>query len=724
MIVQASRRISTLALAVAALLGALSPGQDSAPTTKKSNALAGEKSPYLRQHAENPVDWRPWGPAALAEAKKRNCVIFVSVGYAACHWCHVMEKESFDDPAVAAFMNANFVNVKIDREERPDLDAMFQLYVMAVSRGQGGWPTSIWLTPDEKPIWAATYYPDVPKHGLPAFKSVCEQVVEAWKTRGPELSTGGAKIVESLQKLAERQPSKTLPDPAIVATVAGALLATEDMEHGGFGPAPRFPRTTVHELLMLEARRSGAKEPLEAVVRALDAMARGGVYDQIGGGIHRYSTDDKWLVPHFEKMLYDQALIARTYLEAWQATGERRFADTAVDLLDAMLRDFKAPQAAFWSSYDATTEGKEGKFYIWTKAEIEAALSKEEAAIAAARFGLAAEGNFVEQPGAYVLAVQADWREVAALVGKDEAKVRAAWPEIRRKLFVARAKRPAPGLDSKIVVDQNGMAIAALARAGRLLGRQDYLEAALAAAAFIDAKLVRKDGRYFRRWCDGEAAHQAILADYAWMARAHLELAASTGEHAHLARAAAIVEQARLLFEDPKVGGYFESAVDATDVLVRRRDAYDSAVPSATAVIVDVLLRLAALLERDDLRESAERTLRVSAADVEGKEFLAAYPALVSTLAMAATGPLEVVLIGDPDKASTKALRSAILAEHLPEAVFVMMSERQARAAEKFVPLVRDRGSEKGEGVVFVCRRGACMAPATTVEAWREALRN
>src|SRR5689334_2221674 len=523
------------------------------------NRLANETSPYLLQHAANPVDWYPWGDEALARAGEENRPILLSIGYAACHWCHVMERESFEDQLTARVMNEHFVCVKVDREERPDLDSVYMDAVVALT-GQGGWPMTVFLTPGGEPFFGGTYFPPEPRHGLPAFKQVLLAISEAWDEKRDEVLRSGANLAEHIRAGSRLEPSADVLTGGLLDHADENLRAVFDPTWGGFGRAPKFPPAPVLEYLL----RRGEEEMTR---RTLDAMAAGGMHDLVGGGFHRYSVDARWLVPHFEKMLYDNALLATAYLEGWAATGEPRYRAVAEATLDYLLRELRLPEGGFASAQDADTDGVEGSTYVWTPADLEAVLGTDDAAAAAAYYGVTPAGNF-------------DGSTVLRISGPPPANL----ADIRARLLAARDERPQPARDDKAIAAWNGLALAALAQGAWRLGRADLLDAALQCAAFLDEHMTRPDGRLLRSYRAGDARIPAFLDDYAAVAHGHLELATATGDARHLARAEELARAAVDLFADERHGGFLYSASDAERLVAEHKEFDDNPTPSGNSL--------------------------------------------------------------------------------------------------------------------------------------------
>ena len=503
-----------------------------------TNRLAAEQSPYLRQHAENPVDWYPWGPEALARARSENRPILLSIGYSACHWCHVMERESFEDERIAALMNEGFVNIKVDREERPDVDAIYMNTVQMLT-GSGGWPLTVFLDPEGKPFYGGTYYPPEDRYGRPGFPRVLRAVQQAWRDKPTELAETTRRLLEGLEKLSQFQPDAAALDRSTVAAAAEKLFAARDVTHGGLGDAPKFPNAPAFALWLRQSAASGRADMREAFEQTLTGMARGGMYDQLGGGFHRYSVDAQWLVPHFEKMLYDNAQLAPLYLDGFVATGNPLYRRIAEETLDYVLREMTHPDGGFYSTQDADTDGEEGLTYLWRLEEIQSLLDDEHAPVLARYYQVDEAGNFAE-PGATerksILHVKLSVEEMSKLFHTDVETVQRILDEGRATLLAARRKRPQPGRDEKILASWNALAIRAFVRGACVLDAPRYLDAALRAAGFIDENLRDPNGELLRTVKDGVARYPAYLDDHAFLAAARLDLFEATGDSAHLER--------------------------------------------------------------------------------------------------------------------------------------------------------------------------------------------
>ncbi len=656
-----------------------------------TNRLAGEKSPYLLQHAHNPVDWYPWGDEAFAKAKAEDKPIFLSIGYSTCHWCHVMERESFENEDVAEVLNRDFVSIKLDREERPDLDRIYMLFVQSAT-GSGGWPMSVWLTPEAKPFFGGTYFPPDNRYGRPGFKALLEHLSSAWKSDREKIERSGTQVIQQLHDLS-RQGTDEAPGDAQegLDMTFNYYRRTFDARLGGFGNAPKFPRPSVLNFLL----RYPDEEAQPMVFKTLEAMSHGGMNDQLGGGFHRYSVDERWFVPHFEKMLYDQAQLAISYLEAYQITKEEPFAQTARDIFEYVLRDLTHPDGGFYSAEDADSapnpahphHKSEGAFYIWTQQEILDALGPDEGAAVIKRFGVAPNGNVAEDPHG-----EFGGRNILYLANETEVK-----PESIAKLLEIRGKRPRPHLDDKILAGWNGMMISAFAKGASVLNEPRYAEAAKRASTFLHTKLWREsDATLLRRYRDNDSAIEAFLDDYACLTNGLIDLYEATFDRGALAWAEVLAAKAIARFEDSN-GGFFSTPEGQSDLVLRLKDDYDGAEPSANSVMTLALLRLARMRNRDDFRDSAERTLKAFAGKLRtGGPGL---PQMLVAQMFAAGKPIEIVFSGTTPAdalalARQRFLPTAILmrADHTPDASIY---------------------SQPG---IYVCENFACQLPVSTVE--------
>jgi len=644
------------------------------------NRLAQETSPYLLQHRENPVEWYPWGPEALDRAREDDRPILLSVGYSACHWCHVMERESFEDEETAAYMNEHFVNVKVDREERPDVDAIYMEAVQSMS-GQGGWPMTVFLDPDGVPFYGGTYFPPDESRGMPSFRMVMEAVVDAFERKREEIRERAGATRERLGAIGLVEPAPQPPGARQLEEATARLLTSADRRRGGFGSAPKFPPACALELLLARGER-------EVVELTLDAMAAGGIYDQLGGGFARYSVGANWLVPHFEKMLYDNALLARAYLHGWQALGHQRYRRVCEETLDWMLTEMRGPEGGFYSALDADSEGVEGRFYVWTPAQIRAVLG-DRAEPVLAYYGVSERGNF---EGASIL-------HLAAGAGAPEP---AGLTAARQALYEARAKRVWPGLDDKRLTAWNALAISALAEAGAVLGRADYLAAARQCADFVLDSLSDEDGRLLRTYKDGDARLNAYLEDHAYLLEALLTLYESTFEARWFERARSLADEMIARFGDPERGGFFSTSSDHEQLIARRKEIGDHPIPSGNSAAALGLLRLAALTGERDYERQAEGVFALFAKPaVQHPE---SFAHLLRALDFHFTPTKEVALIGTDVSALAAVVRSAFR-PHLVQA--------GGPAGSTEPPLLRDRPTVDGRPSAYVCESFACQAPVT-----------
>lgn len=674
--------------------------------SRKANRLAGEASPYLQQHAHNPVDWYPWGPEALARAKAEDKPMLLSIGYSACHWCHVMERESFEDQAIAALMNELYVNVKVDREERPDLDQTYQLVVQLMGKG-GGWPLTVFLTPDQRPFFGGTYFPPVPRFGMPSFPQVLRAIREAYDDKREDVSEQADELTRAIVEVGRSSGEQTgEPSVELLGRAVAKLSSRFDERHGGFGGKPKFPNTMSLHVLLAHGARTSDERSMARVKRALDAMRDGGIHDHLGGGFHRYSTDERWLVPHFEKMLYDNALLLRLYVDGFRALGDPTYADTARALVGYVLREMTHESGAFFAAQDADSEGHEGRFFVWTPDEVRAALAGDEEAIAAALacFGVTAEGNFDDHGVATGRSVLFAAEPVGA---RGDALARA-----KRSMFAAREKRPKPFRDEKLMASLNGLMIAALADAACALDERAWLDKAVTAYDAVFSLLVDRSGEFAvvaRYAKDGRVVGAGFLDDYAYLARAALELYETTGDPRFAVDARALCRSVVARFHDAEAGGFFLAPHEGERLIARPKDAFDHAVPSGGAIACDVLLRLGAMGD-DDFASLASSELGRLAASAAANPF--AYGAALLALQTLVRGRTDVVVVGRTST-DVDALALAALREYLPDRLMVRVDPRYPTAAQTALPLTA--GKPRAEGAhAFVCRGSTCSRPLAT----------
>ncbi|MDB5102237.1 MAG: hypothetical protein JWM80_6658 [Cyanobacteria bacterium RYN_339] len=670
------------------------------------NRLAHETSPYLRQHAHNPVDWYPWGPEAFARARAEGKPILLSVGYAACHWCHVMERESFEDAAIAAQMNELFVNVKVDREERPDVDSLYMTAVQTLS-GHGGWPMTVFLTPDGTPFYGGTYFPPQERHGMPAFPRVLEGVARAFHEQPEKVAETGRELVK---RITEVQAMPADPDALDEATLQAALASMArqfDTEHGGFGDRPKFPAPMAIELWLRAWKRHDDEGALALAERSLEMMARGGLYDHLGGGFHRYSVDERWLVPHFEKMLYDNAQLARAYLLAYQATRKVLYEVVATETLDYVVREMTSPEGGFYATQDADSEGEEGKFFVWSHAEVLEALGPDDGRIFAAVFDVTPDGNF---EGHNVLHLPRGMGEVAKAEGVHGDRLTDALSRGRQVLFDRRERRVKPGRDEKVIASWNGMMLKAFALAASVLGRADYLAVAERNAAFL-LDTMRVDGRLRRTYKDGQARLDAYLEDHANVVDGLLALYEATLTPRWLEEAIALARVMTSAFWDPATEAFYDTGKGHEELITRPRDLFDNATPAGNSVAADVLLRLAALTG-DATFAARARAALAGSGPVMRKYPLGAARALCA-LDFHLARVHEVVLVGPPADDGMQAFRSGLYFRYLPYVVLAGGGEREVVELSKRLPLLVGRGLREGRPTAYVCHGFTCQAPTT-----------
>ncbi len=657
-----------------------------------SNRLAGESSPYLLQHRDNPVDWYPWGEEALERAQREDRALLVSIGYSACHWCHVMAHESFEDPETAKLMNECFICIKVDREERPDVDALCMEACQAMT-GRGGWPLNAFLTPEQQPFYAGTYFPPEPRHGMPSWRMVLDAVADAWNRRREDVRRQGQQIQRSLGATARLEPSAEPIRETLLIDAVEALKGAYDHRNGGWGKAPKFPQASTIDLLLARGEREMALETLRA-------MASGGIYDQVGGGFARYSVDATWTVPHFEKMLYDNALLARAYLHGWQVSGEQRLREVCCETLDWALREMRGPEGGFYAALDADSEGVEGKFYVWTSAELRDALGDPGLAEEAiAYFGASERGNF----------------EQATNVLEARSPAPERLPEIRCKLYGARSERVRPGLDDKRLTAWNALMIAALADAGAALERPDYREAATACATFLTEQLRDPEGRLLRTWKNGSGRLGAYLEDHAFLLEGLMALYQATFEVRWYEEAVALADTIIARFEDSERGGFFTTASDHQQLPTRRKDLEDSPVPSGNSAAAFAMLRLALLSGDGKYERHALGVLRLLA------PIAARHPQAFGHLLAAVDFYLapvrEVAIVGPDPEPLVRTVRSSFRPH-----VVVAAGEPLATGSPERVPLLAGREPVNGQAAAYVCEHFVCQAPVTSPEDLAAAL--
>ncbi len=671
-----------------------------APPNRRPNRLAREKSPYLLQHQFNPVDWFPWGEEAFQEARTRQAPIFLSIGYSTCHWCHVMEREAFEDEAVAAWLKEHFVAIKVDREERPDVDKIYMTAVQAIA-GQGGWPLNVFLTPDLKPFYGGTYFPPQSRPGIPGFLALLKQIHQVWQNKRPEIEASALELHRRLAHLAKPEPLHELELTASELHHAAAEFKEEyDPQHGGFGHAPKFPRPSQPLFLLRYGQRFLDQDALDMVLHTCERMAAGGLHDQLGGGFARYSVDERWLVPHFEKMLYDNAQLANLYLEAFRVSGKREFAQVARGIFRYLLRDMTHPEGGFYSAEDADSEGKEGKFYLWDLAELKTILDPSEFQVVQHHYGLTGQGNFLDHSDPHPLLHQ----NILSVVHPQVPP--ADLPQLtsaRQKMLAARSRRVRPHLDDKILASWNGLMLGALSRGYALLEDLACREAAAKNLAFLKARLWDAGRRTLHhRWRDGERDTTQLLDAYAFLASGVLDFYEATLEPEALEFALALVEAMIARFYDPAQGAFWQTPADASHLILRFKEDYDGAEPSGNSVAALVLLRLAAIAGRDDLREMAGQTLRFFMLRIH--KMPQAVPCLLEAVDFWLAGPRKVVVAGPPGRPDTCLLLHQIHRAGQPNKV-VLGTEGPVE------PSAKKMGMVNGEPVAHICTSRACHPP-------------
>ncbi|MGI8650994.1 MAG: thioredoxin domain-containing protein [Rubrobacter sp.] len=670
------------------------------------NRLANETSPYLLQHKDNPVDWYPWGEEALQKSKAEGKPIMLSVGYSACHWCHVMERESFEDEATARIMNEHYVNIKVDREERPDIDSIYMSALQAMTRS-GGWPMTVFLTPDGSPFYAGTYFPPTPRQGMPSFQQLLTTLADAYENRKDEVLESADKVREFLEASTSGQLPKTALNETILDSAAGTLIQNTDRVNGGFGGAPKFPQAMNVEVLLRQHARTGDAEALSAAEVTLKKMSQGGIYDHLGGGFARYSVDARWLVPHFEKMLYDNALLVRLYTEAYQVTKDEDYLRVATETVDYVLRDLTdAETGGFYSAEDADSEGVEGKFYVWDLGELEEALTPEEYEAAAAYWNVTERGNF---EGKNILNVKRGKAEVAGSLGLPEDELDARLGSAREKLLAVRGERVRPGLDDKALAAWNGLMLRSVALLAAVTRRKDYLEAALRNATFLVEKM--KSGATLHRSYKNESARiGGYLEDYAMVADGLLAVYEADGDERWLAEAISLADVMNDRFWDAERAVFYDTPEGHEKLVTRPRDFYDSATPSGNSVAAEVLLRLALLASRVDYRERGEAVLESVSSAME--QLPAAFGRALAALDFHLASPREVVIVGEGEEAEN--LRRTAYSVYLPNRVFALAGPND-EAAEKLVPLLEDRLLRSGRATAYICEGYVCKQPTTDI---------
>lgn len=701
---------------------------------EKPNRLIHEKSPYLLQHAFNPIDWYPWGEEAFAKARKEGKPIFLSIGYSTCHWCHVMAHESFEDEAVAAFLNKYFVCIKVDREERPDVDQLYMAVVQAMTGG-GGWPMSLFLTPDLKPFYAGTYFPPESRFGMPGFSNLLESVHQAWLDNNEKILQSADKIIDHIEETTKATSTGKLNEE--IFNKAFQQIAKEfDATHGGFGRQPKFPRPVLFNFLLRYFKRTNDKHALEITLVTLRKMVAGGMYDHLGGGFHRYSVDGQWRVPHFEKMLYDQGQLVPAYLEAFQITHDPFFANVARDILDYISRDMTSPEGGFFSAEDADSTDKdnsekhgEGLFYIWGEQEIINALGKETAEIFNYHYGVKPKGNALEDPqGEFtnknILYVAHTLKETAKRFDKSSKEISNLLDSAQQKLFNQRQTRPRPHLDDKIITSWNGYMISAFARSYQVLNEEKYLKAAEGAAKFIMSTLYDpKNKTLLRRFRDGEAGLEAHLDDYVFLVNGLLDLYEASFDIEWLQHAVHLTEKQIELFEDTKNGGFYDTSGLDKSVLIQMKSDYDGAEPTGNSIAALNFLRLAQMTDNSSWHEKAVNTINAFSRQIEG------YPPIMPQMLVAydfqSQKPKQIVIAGEPDAADTKKMLAEIRKKFLPNKIVLLADGGEGQKwLAQYLPFFKDIGTQKEKATAYVCQNYTCKLPTTDITEMSKLLEN
>lgn len=678
---------------------------------KHTNRLAGETSPYLLQHRHNPVDWYPWGEEAFEKARRENKPLLISIGYSACHWCHVMERESFEDEAIAHIMNETVVAVKVDREERPDVDAIYMEACIALT-GQGGWPLNAFVTPELKPFFVGTYFPPDNRYGRPGFGAILQHIARAWSTERLELSAQAAELHSHLQRYAAPSRAGEV-DPGVFDRLVNESANAFDLQNGGFGGAPKFPPDQRLAALLIAAHDQKSEAALKMAMRTLDSMACGGMYDQIGGGFARYSVDAEWAIPHFEKMLYNQALLVPVYLDAWLITKSPLYERVARETLDWVLRDMRSPEGVFYSALDADSEGVEGKYYVWTPAQVAEILAGDDARLFCDYYGISDGGNF--EHGTSNPHIRISPEEFATRNGMEGGNWLKKLNVLKAQVLAARSKRIPPGTDDKAITGWNALMISAFASGWQVLGEKHYLDAARAAADFLLKHHVTPDGDLLRVFCKGKSRIAGVLDDYAYFAAALVDLYESCFQLSYLEAARQVVMQLCDKFEDRQSGGFYFTSGDDASLISRTKEAHDGALPAGASVAARTLLRLATLFGDEGMRESARRAIATQAARIQ--QAPGAFAALLIAWRQL-SGPIpEIVIAGENhDNINNATLSRAAWQTYLPARVIALAAPESADV----LPLTRNRASS--DPVAYVCTNYACQAPVNDAAALRKLL--
>jgi len=681
---------------------------------RPANRLLDETSPYLQQHAYNPVDWFPWGQEAIEKSRAENKPIFLSIGYSACHWCHVMEHESFENDDIASVMNENFVNIKVDREERPDLDQIYMNAVVALTK-RGGWPMSVFLTPELKPFFGGTYWPPQARMGMPGFMDILNRVKSVWETRAEELEKGAEELTAAVQQMGQVRSGEAKLEASLLKNALRELISSTDTEHGGFGGAPKFPHPMDLRVMLRCAQRDGSQDGLRLARLTLDKMASGGIYDHLGGGFHRYATDNKWLIPHFEKMLYDNALLIPGYLDAWQITNTPRYEDVIRESLDYILREMTQPEGGFYSTQDADSEGEEGKFFVWQRTEVEALLG-DDAELFCTSYDVTAAGNW---EGKNILQRIVSDSETAEKFDLTVQEVQTKLSDCREKLFEHRKTRIAPGRDDKVLVSWNGLMMAALAQSGALLDESRYLEAARDAAAFVSDHLFNHEGRLQHAWKDGQSRFAGCLDDYSGLIDGLTELFLATGEPRYLEQAEKLATEMLSHFQDAQTGGLFFTADDHEQLIARNVDTQDNATPSGNALAATALLKLGRLTANPEFEEAAEKILKLLSGQMARMPLVSGQSLIAFDLFQGPT--YEAIFFRGKQEDENIAVRESYRSQFLPR-VFWLEATPELLNCDRLQHLFTGREAVENQPTLYLCERGRCELPVQGTESIEQRL--
>ena len=680
---------------------------------KHTNRLIHETSPYLLQHAHNPVDWHPWGEEAFQKAKSENKPVLLSIGYSACHWCHVMERESFENEEIAALMNELFVNIKVDREERPDLDEIYMNAVQMMT-GRGGWPMTMFLTPEGKPFYGGTYFPPEDRYSVPGFPKILQGVANAFYKQPQDIENSVSQILTRLQSMSRSAESAGPFDPDIIIRGAEQLAQAHDSEHGGFGRAPKFPNAGVYELFLRAFHQSKNPRFLDTIIYTLTKMAQGGIYDHLGGGFHRYSVDEKWLVPHFEKMLYDNAQLVRVYAQVYQITGELQFKRVVEETVDYLLREMLQPQGGFYSTQDADSEGEEGKFFVWTPQEVSRILGEEAAEIFCRIYDVSEQGNFEDKN---ILHPILTLEQASKYFNRGVDEIAALLGEAKAKLFAEREKRIKPFRDEKVITAWNGLALSGLAEAIKISGNQEYRRAATRTVEFIFSKLFR-DGHLLHTYRDGVAKILGYLDDYAFLAVGLLDLFEATLDRSLLAKAIELTDILISEFWDDDDGAFFYTGKSHEQLISRAKPAFDASIPSGNSMAAQLLLRLYHYTSREVFLKKAETILRSYHDAMAAQPFGLAH--MLGALDFYLRKPKEIVIVGEPDDPRTKEILEGVHSTYLPNSTVQLV--RPDEKIDEIAPLLKGKSQIGGQVTGYVCHNFTCSAPVTTWDDLRPLL--